>query len=63
LSVALIDGKKLGALGFELPGLERQHGTIEPVIRPEIVAGHAAQMVQQGHEIIPLTAPDARLPP
>ena len=55
--------EEAGAFGFEFAKLQLQHGTIEPVVRPQIVAAHAAQMVKQGHEIIPLTAPDASLPP
>src|SRR5690348_10119942 len=45
--------EEAGAFGFEFAKLQLQHGTIEPVVRPQIVAGHAAQMVKQGHGVTP----------
>ena len=53
LSVSLIDGKKLVRARFELARLQRQHGAMEPVVGPAIVAGHAAEMIEQVHCLTP----------
>ena len=41
--------EEAGARRLELARLQRQHGAIEPVVGPEIVAGHAAEMLEQVH--------------
>ncbi len=48
--------EEAGAFGFEFAGPELQHGAVEPVVRPEIVAGHAAQMLEQSHEFSRVTS-------
>src|SRR5258707_377541 len=55
--------KEAGARSFELAGLQRQHGAIEPVVRPVTVAGHPAEMFKQVHRLTSpseLQAPSAR---